>query len=65
MTITATDGDEIMTAIEVAGLFGVSVRSVRTWVKDGKLRAYRVAGSNGVQRFLRSDALALMTDWRD
>lgn len=62
MSAALLDGDEFLTAHEVADLFNVSIRSVRTWVKEGKLPAVRVAGS-GVQRFRRSDAMKLIESW--
>lgn len=32
--------------IEVAGLLGIKARTVREWIKNGKIRAKKLSGSN-------------------
>ena len=44
---------------EVAERFGVTVVTVRTWERQGKLQAIRTPGNQ--RRFLASDILALLT----
>lgn len=36
-TLTTADGDELLTAAQVARLFGVDAKSVNRWVTDGRL----------------------------
>src|SRR5579862_744006 len=41
---SSTSDDRLLSVIEVAGLLGVHVSTVRRWIASGKLPAYRVGG---------------------
>lgn len=46
--------DEFLTIQEVADLYGVSTKTVRNWIQEGKLEARRIAG-----RIIRIEARSL------
>jgi excisionase family DNA binding protein len=51
----------LLTAREVAGLFGFSVDTVLRWTREGKLRGIRVSGTrHGRLRYLEDDLEALL-----
>lgn len=56
-----TENQSFLTVQETAGLFRVDPRTVRNWIKSGKLRARRVAGSKGML-IVREDALRLLEE---
>lgn len=51
---TTPDADYVGTT-DVADHFGVSVKTVISWIKGGKLQAVQPAGENGVYRIPRAE----------
>lgn len=48
-----------LTETDAAGYFGVSTRTLRRWIAEGKVKAYR--GPSGRLRFREDDLAAAMT----
>jgi excisionase family DNA binding protein len=59
-TSEAHDSDKLLKPGVVAGLFGVSPRTVSNWVARGKLSARRTAG--GHRRYRESEVRALLAE---
>jgi excisionase family DNA binding protein len=59
----AGNGDRLLTTTQVAKLLGVHAVTVRRWINEGKLPAYRV-GEKAV-RIRRDDLAHLLTPMRD
>lgn len=59
MCVRGTDGERLLRAGQVAGLFGVSRRTVNEWASRGVIPGFRVMES-GHWRFRESDVLALL-----
>lgn len=51
---------DLVTPKAAAALVGVSVNSIYRWVEEGRVRAYRVAGSR--YRLSRADVLGLVEE---
>lgn len=57
-------GRELVTAAEVARLFGVTPRTVHRWIDRGLIPAIRIGGAaRGPLRIRRADVEALMAEW--
>ncbi len=56
-----TENQSFLTVQETADLFRVDPRTIRNWIKSGKLRARRVAGSKGML-IAREDAHHLLEE---
>jgi len=59
MTELAEGSRELLTVSQAADLLQLSPSSIRTYMRSGKLKAFRVAGKRRVL-ILRSDLMALL-----
>jgi excisionase family DNA binding protein len=53
------DGEDVMTAEEVASLLRVSVSAVRRWTREEKLKGSKLGG-RGDWRYLKSHVVAFL-----
>lgn len=55
----------LLTARELAELFGVSAATVIDWAEAGRLPGFRIGGTKGGRlRFRESEVLAVLEQWR-
>ena len=53
------DGERLLTPVEAARMFGVTVRTLARWAREGKLASVRTPG--GQRRYYAQEVKAILT----